>query len=131
MGDASLQHRVGTEASLASDSPDRMYAAIFEDDGQTGYLYGAQYATPGGKDFSILDALHIYNAAQVVDKKAVYPLRIMWWPDRHRVGLFIEGGCHAIFDFDLNRAVCRTGFPPASGKFTNTHSWDESLLPKA
>ena len=122
-------HRVGTQAFLPSDSADQRYAAIFEDDGQTGYFYGAQYSEPGSKDFSILDALHVYNVASVVDKEAIYPIEILWWPDRRRVGLFIERRCHAIFDFDLNRAICRTGFPPASGNFTNSHAWDESLVP--
>jgi hypothetical protein len=32
-----------------------------------------------------------------------------------------------VFDFDMNRAVWRTGFPPASGRFSTTHDWDDEL----
>jgi len=37
-----MKHRVGKEAFLAGDSPDRRYSAIFEDDRETGYFYGCE-----------------------------------------------------------------------------------------
>jgi hypothetical protein len=123
-----MQHRVGKDASLAADSPDRRFSGIFEDDGDTGYFYGAQFSETEAGKFTILDALHIYNVAAVVDKQSEYPIEIRWAANQHRVGLFIEGYCHAVFDFDAKRAACRDGFPPASGNFASTHEWDEALL---
>lgn len=128
MGNASNQHRVGTVEFLAADSPDGRYSAIFEDDGDTGYFYGAEFSQTKKGEFQILDAVHIYNVAAVVDKEAEYPIEIRWLSDRHRVGLFIEGYCHAVFDFDKKRAASRDGFPPASGKYAPSHDWDDALL---
>ena len=57
--------RVGEETVVTSDSPAAEYAVVFEDDGETGYLYGVDMA---GKDSQILDGLHIYNVSNVVDR---------------------------------------------------------------
>lgn len=128
MGNAAMTHRIGKDGFLAGDSPDRRFSAIFEDDGETGYFYGAQLSPTEAGKFTIVDALHVYNVAAVVDKESDYPVEIRWALSHHRVGLFIEGYCHAVFDFDQGRAVCRDGFPPASGKFGASHEWDDALL---
>jgi hypothetical protein len=127
MASASIVHRVGKDAFLACDSADRRFLAAFEDDGRTAYFYGGEFSGEAGK-FGIVDALHVYNVDAVVDKEADYPVEVRWAATGHRAGLFIEGYCHAVFDFDLRRAVCRSGFPPASGKFAESHDWDEKLL---
>ena len=121
--------RVGTSQFLACGSSDNRYVAAFEDDGQTGYFYGC-IATPNGPSkFQIIDALHIYNVASVTDKERASTLEVSWADNPpHRVGLFINGYCHAVYDFDLKRAGCRTGFPPADRRFTQSHAWDDSLM---
>ena len=122
-----LEHRVGEDAFLPSDGPSGAYSVFFEDDGDTGYFYGLETARDGSGDNPILDALEVYSVAAVTDRDAAYPIEIRWAGQGNRAGLFIEGKCHAIFDFDLKRAVCRTGFPPASGEFGSSHEWDETL----
>jgi hypothetical protein len=97
---------------------------VFEDDGDTGYFYGLDLARP---DNPIVDALHLYNVSAVADRDHAYPVEIRWAEDRNRAGLFIAGHCQAVFDFDDNRAVCRTGSPPAQGDFASTHEWDDAL----
>jgi hypothetical protein len=124
---ARIEHRIGRETILPSDSPNGTFSVVFEDDGDTGYFYGLDPSREVEGENPILDALHIYNAAQVVDQHAVYPIEIRWRETGHRAGLFIEGKCHAVFDFDEQRAVCRTGFPPATGGFATSHEWDETL----
>jgi hypothetical protein len=127
VGSASFNHRVGKEAFLGCDSADHRFLAAFEDNGETGYFYGGEFSNAAGK-LGMLDALHIYNVASVEDKQADYPVEVRWSAMGHRACLFIEGYCHAIFDFDLKRASCRSGFPPASGEFAASHDWDESPL---
>jgi hypothetical protein len=124
VGRGSFELRVGREDFFGVDSLDGKFSAIFEDDGDTGYFYGLE----NGRDDPILDALHIYNVAQVTDPDAVYPTEIRWDKSGSRAGLFIDGKCHAVFDFTLRRAVCRTGFPPATGAFASSHEWDERLV---
>ena len=125
---AQLEHRVGEEAFLPSDGPGGTYSAVFEDDGDTGYFYGLDTTREQAGDNPILDALQVYSVAAVEDREASYPIEIRWAAEGNRAGLFIEGRCHAIFDFDLRRAVCRTGFPESSGEFTPSHDWDETLV---
>ncbi len=124
---ASLRHQVGTAAVLAADAPSGRYSAVFEDDGETGYFYGLDHAQEQTRETPIVDALHIYSVVGVVDQDASYPIEIRWAEDRNRAGLFIEGKCHAVFDFDEKRAVCRDGFPPATSGFTASHDWDKRL----
>ena len=111
---------------LWTASSNGLYEAIFEDDGETGYFYGLVGSKESG-DSAIVDALHIYKVADVVDPHAEYPIEIRWAEVGSRVGLFVEDKCHAVFDFDKKRAVCRTGFPPSSGGFSTSHDWDEQL----
>lgn len=129
MGSCFADHYVGTDQFLACDSADHNFLAAFEDDGQTGYFYGARMSETVKGKFEILDALHVYNVASVTDKDEVCRVEVRWARDgRHKAGLFIESYCHAVFDFDEKRAGCRSGFPPADGKFTNAHGWDDELL---
>lgn len=50
--------RVGEPVIVEAESPSRRYCVVFEDDGDTGYLYAVDVA---GSEQSILDAMHIYN----------------------------------------------------------------------
>jgi hypothetical protein len=125
MPSTSIEHRAGDAAVFEATSPSGQYAVVFEDDGETGYFYGLDLSRP--TDDPIVDALHLYSVSAVADRVHTYPIEIRWAVDRERAGLFIGGGCQAVFDFAERRAACRSGFPPPRGDFTATHQWDESL----
>jgi len=57
--------QVGSDVFVAQDGPDGRYSAFFEDDGETAYFYAVDLSRP---DNTILDAVHIYNVANVVDR---------------------------------------------------------------
>jgi hypothetical protein len=62
---------VGSAAFLAVDSPAGRYSAFFEEADETGYFYAVDLSQ---SDQSILDAVHIYNVANVTDRnKAQLP----------------------------------------------------------
>src|SRR5690606_36714734 len=61
---AETQFTVGAETVLESGSPENSFMVVFEDDGDTGYFYGLDRSRDGNL---ILDALHIYNVANVTD----------------------------------------------------------------
>jgi hypothetical protein len=109
---------------VESIAPTRRYGAIFEDDGQTGYLYGLDLS---GGEMQILDALHIYNVARVVDRAAESTVEILWARQWTRAALLINDHAHACFDFAEGRGCCRTGFPPTNRTVGGTHAWDEAL----
>jgi hypothetical protein len=117
--------KVGEETFVESVSPTGRYGVVFEDDGQTGYFYGLDMEK---EDQPILDALHIYNVESVTDADEPSLIQIAWSGDGLTSGLFINRYAHAIFAFGERRAACRTGFPPATGEFTDSHDWDEGLL---
>jgi hypothetical protein len=117
---------VGQPAVLQGPSPSSSYGVVFEDDGRTGYLYGIDFSRG---DNPIVDALHIYDVEQIVDRAKPSVVQLMWSQDGLKAALFINGYPHAVFDFEGKRGYCRTGFPPATGKWTQyDHSWDDRAL---
>ena len=54
----------GDNSFAAEDSPGGHYSAVFEDDGETGYFYAMDL---NRTDQMILDAVQIYNVANVTD----------------------------------------------------------------
>ncbi len=56
---------VGEPTTLEGPSPSSSFGVVFEDNGETGYLYSLDFAHQGNP---ILDAMHIYNVAQVADR---------------------------------------------------------------
>jgi hypothetical protein len=116
---------VGEETFIDSVSPNGHWGVFFEDDGTTGYFYGLDMER---SEQRILDALHIYNVDNVVDADKPSRVQIAWTADGLTSALYINRYVHAIFAFGERRAVCRTGFPPATGEFTDSHDWDERLL---
>jgi hypothetical protein len=125
--DMRIEHRAGDEVVLQADAPRGGFSVVFEDDCDTGYFYGLALTSEASSENPIVDALHLYNVEAVADRQSAYPVEIRWAEDRNRAGLFIAGRCQAVFDFDENRAVCRSGFPPVSGVFTSSHDWDDAL----
>ena len=116
----------GKEIVLQSPSPTAHYAVVFEDDGDTGYFYGLDHSREGNP---IVDAMHIYNVASVVDKEKPSLAEIGWSQDGLKAALLINGYPHAVFDFSAKRGYCRTNFPPPDSKWTSfSHEWSDSAL---
>ena len=74
---------------------------VFEDDGETGYLYGVERSQD---DTNILDVLHIYNAKDVADSDRPSVIEIVWTEDGLKACLVINRFPHAAFDFASKRA---------------------------
>ncbi|WP_163464415.1 DUF2251 domain-containing protein, partial [Escherichia coli] len=56
---------VGQEKVIESLAPEGTFAAVFEDDGETGYFYALDESAEGNP---IQDALHIYNVEDISDR---------------------------------------------------------------
>jgi hypothetical protein len=115
---------VGKETFLPCDSPEGSYGVVFEDNGETAYLYGISFHD---KDYSIVDAMHIYNVDSVVDKDRPSKIQILWTTDGLRSALLINGYAHAVFDFEQRQAYCLTNFPEPSDSWTG-HQWSDAAL---
>jgi hypothetical protein len=111
------------EAFVSSKSSSGRYAAVFEDDGTTGYFYVMDTTKEGNQ---IVDAMHIYNVAQVTDKQLPSMVHLIWSNDGLKVALVINRYPHAVYDFEKMTGYCRTAFPkPAPG--SSRELWDDSL----
>lgn len=106
------------------DAPVGSNSVVFEDDGETGYLYACSSEFEG----NIMDAVHIYNVKQVTDRDKPSKVQIAWSPDGQMAALVINKYVHAVVDFAAKRTCCRTGFPSTSRAFSHDHAWDESVL---
>jgi hypothetical protein len=98
---------IGEDAFFNSSSPTLPFGVTFEDDSITGYFY----ATRTAPEFGIIDALHVYNVADVVDKHKPCSIQIWWTDDGTIASLLINNYCHAIFDFGNKAGLCRNAFP--------------------
>jgi len=121
---------VGAPTIIPHDSPDGRHSAFFEDDGDTGYFYALDLSRSADK---ILDAVHIYNVANVVDRERASRVNIVWSGDGSKCALLINDYPHAVFDFFGRRGYCRTNFP----NFRNAedcswakddHSWSDEAV---
>ncbi len=88
-------------------------AVIFEDNEETGYFYAIDKYNRLG----VLDALHIYNVADVIDKNIPSILKILWTADYSKSFLSINDYYHAVFDFQRKAGYCRNGFPDSQGNW--------------
>jgi hypothetical protein len=96
-----------------------MLAAVFEDDGRTGYFYALDESLEGNP---ILDAVHIYNVEDISDAHIPSDVKIGWSEDCQKCVLLINGYPHAAFDFvgkngyteaDTHPRLTRFGLCPA------------------
>ena len=123
---AEAEFSVGVDTILESASPKNSYMVVFEDDGDTGYFYGLDRSR---EENPILDALHIYNSANVTDKHLPSEAQIVWSGDGNKALLLINSYPHAAFDFAAKRGYCRTNFPPPDTKWTKySHEWSDEVL---
>ena len=117
---------VGRPVVVEGPSPNGSFGVVFEDDGDTGYFYALDFSCD---DNPIVDAMHIYNAAQVVDQHVPSLVQLVWSRDGLKAALMINKYPHAIFDFDTKRGYCRTGFPATVFKWKAfDHCWDPNAL---
>jgi hypothetical protein len=107
----------GDKTLLTSESHTLPHSAFFEDDGDTGYFYAANLDM-------VLDAVHIYNVANVSDRDRESSLSILWSGDGTKCVLLINGYPQAAFDFEAKRGYCRTNFP--NFPKTSASCWDSS-----
>lgn len=114
--------------SYADRSP---FGVVFEDDGKLAYFYAVD-TRAGDK---VLDALCIYHITDVVNHRTAgldaahaYDVRIVWSADQRRVALLLDGEAHAAFDFERQRAYCRSNFPEGSNWSPGGHAWDDKAV---
>jgi hypothetical protein len=113
------------EPTVFEAIPERSrFGVVFEDDGETGYLYGLDFSRP---EQPIADALHIYNVSDA-NRGRYAVVTIEWIPDRDGAVLYVGSTAEAVFDFTGSRAFCRSGFPPAGTSFALSHEWDDAAL---
>jgi hypothetical protein len=119
---------VGTPIVIVQDSPNGRFSAFFEDEGKTGYFYAVD---PAQAD-RIVDAVHIYNVGNVVDRSKPSQVKIAWTDDGMKCVLLINDYPHAVFDFSAKRGYCRTNFPNFSsdggGWSKADHSWSDEAI---
>jgi len=120
----------GDKSSVAVDSLSGQFSAFFEDEGETGYFYAMDISKT---DEMILDAVHIYNVANVADKDRPSNLEIVWSADGLKCALLINGLAHAAFDFAAKRGCCRTNFPNFPGQTKegwtqSDHLWSDDAI---
>ena len=118
--------KVGTKEVLDSKSRKSNFAVVFEDDGDTGYLYALDTTR---KDEPILDAVSIYDVKNVTDRDEPSKFVLVWSPDGLKAALFINDYPHAVFDFAAKRGYCRRNFPDPDKNWTKySHEWNDSAL---
>ena len=104
----------GHDTFFESVSPISSFGVTFEDDLTTGYFY----AVDTKPDLTILDALHVYNVADVIDKDKPSKMQITWSNNGLIASLLINNYCHAIFDFGTKAGYCRNGFPECNSDWS-------------
>jgi len=114
----------GVETWYASDSPRTRFSGVFEDDGATAYFYAYDRETPSEP---ILDAVHIYNVANVTDRTLESVVEIIWSSDGLKAALLLNEYPHAVIDFGDRATYSRTEFPPGSERWQH-RPWDDGLL---
>ena len=119
---------VGRPLVVDADSPAGRYAALFEDDGQTGLFYAIDTDIEDANP--VQDALLVYVAADVTDAAIESTLEIGWSDDGCRALLLINDHPHAAFDFTRRQGWCQTGLPPgasAEGWSPASRAWSDEV----
>jgi hypothetical protein len=124
---------LGTEEKITVGTPDTVVdstaaggerSVIFEDDGTTGYFY----AVRPGAETEILDALHVYDVANVADRHLPVKVQLVWDEAWTAALLLINGYGHALYDFQRSAGFCRNAFPAATnGQLPKRELTDELI----
>ncbi len=91
---------------------------VFEDDGETGYLYVLELDHVDDEQ-PIIDALLIYTVGE--ERGDTHEVEILWNETRHTAILFIDDLAQALVDFAEPRFMCRTGFPAPAPERARHH----------
>jgi hypothetical protein len=84
-------------------SPDGKWLCVFEDDGETGYLYFCPMSTTG-EMLGIADALWIYNqiSPSIYECEKVH---IIWSQDSTKSAFIVDGECWGMIDLSSKRKL--------------------------
>jgi len=124
---------LGTEEKITVGTPDTIVdstaaggerSVIFEDDGTTGYFY----AVRPGAELEILDALHVYDVANVADRHLAVKVQLVWDETWTAALLLINGYGHALYDFQRAAGFCRSAFPAARNGQTLKRELTDELI---
>ncbi len=124
---------LGPEEKITVGTPDTVvdstaaggeHSVVFEDDGATGYFY----AVRPGAELEILDALHVYDVANVADRRIPVKVQIVWDEAWTAALLLINGYGHALYDFQRAAGFCRTAFPAATNGQTLKRELTDELI---
>jgi hypothetical protein len=119
---AETRFKVGDGTYLDSTAATGQKGVVFEDDGTTGYFY----AIVPGPETTVLDALHVYDVADVDDKQIPVVAQLFWTVGETAAALIINGHCHALYDFERPAGYCRHAFPAApNGQLPKRELTDE------
>ena len=119
---------IGSKFVLQVDAPSREVTVVFEDDGDTGYLYALAPLASG--ELELLDALHIYNAEADLRGSDIR-LELTWSDDSKLAGLCLNASLWALLDFGAQTGWTRSNFPPPAGRWRMSEArpdWDDSLV---
>ena len=114
----------GSETWYATDSPTCNFSVIFEDDGDTGYCYAYDRAS---SEDPILDAVHLYNAASILDRDIESIVEIIWSKDGLKAAVLLNEYPHAVIDFDKCCSYSRTNYPDPPGNWKRGE-WEGDLV---
>ena len=119
---AELKFLVGTpDTFLDTVNTADSAGVIFQDDGTTGYFYAIRPAA----ELLLLDALHVYDVADVADQEKPVTAQLFWNAEETAAALIINGYCHALYDFERQAGFCRTAFPPKAEQVLARELTDE------
>jgi hypothetical protein len=120
-----MQIRIGEPTVIEAIPEGNRYGVVFEDDGETGYLYALDQTQ---QDMSIVDAMLIYGVSEASRGNEV-TLKILWNTDKTGATLLADGAPQAVVDFARSQACCRSGFPRALQQgWSLSHDWDEAVF---
>lgn len=88
---------------IEAASQDNKWITVFEDNGETGYMYLCK-CNEGGEYEEIVDHLWIYNQINppIEECNEVF---IIWSDDSTRAGLIVDDECWGIFDLSTRRKL--------------------------
>lgn len=104
------------------------HGVVFEDDGDTGYLYAVAFVPRRlrAPKLRILDAFHLYDAAAVRDADRPLTGAIEWTADGAAVAVSIDGSVHVMVDVAAGIAMSVGAFPPPTPDSPfRSKVWDE------
>ncbi len=117
-------------AFLSSDSPAVPWTVVFEDEGVAAYFYACDRSWQT-QEQSILDAMLIYNIANLKEPERERLATVQWSKNGLRAILYLDGTAQAMYDFATHEGYCRMDFPNFMATENDrwrkgTHAWDEA-----